>query len=328
MERALNAEAIERVMVIGTGIMGPGIAQAFAAGGREAVLVSRSEDGLARGMAAIQSNLRAMEQAGLLSAEDTDLVLRAVRGSTDLEGEAARADLVVECVIEDLPVKRALFARLDRVCPPRILLASDTSGLRITDIASEMEHPERAATTHFWNPPHLMPLVEIVRGERTSAEAVETLRAVLLDIGKRPVVVRKDVLGQLGNRIWHAVKREAMHVVQEGIATVEEVDMAISTGFGLRLPVYGALEHTDHVGVDLNLYIHEYLFPDLCNSTEPLAIERGMAERGDLGVKTGRGFYDWSQRSADEVKRRRDAFLMAMARDLYPPARPSQRTAR
>jgi 3-hydroxybutyryl-CoA dehydrogenase len=321
----LNAEAIERVVIIGSGIMGPGIAQAFAAGGREAVLVSRSEDGLARGMAAIQSNLRAMEQAGLLSAEDTDLVLRAVRGSTDLEGEAARADLVVECVIEDLPVKRALFARLDRVCAPDSLIASDTSGLRITEIASEMERPERAATTHFWNPPHLMPLVEIVKGERTSDETVETLHAILLDIGKRPVVVRKDVLGQLGNRIWHAVKREAMHVVQEGIATVEEVDMAISTGFGLRLPVHGALEHTDHVGVDLNLYIHEYLFPDLCSSTKPLAIEREMAERGDLGVKTGRGFYDWSQRSAEEVKRKRDAFLMAMARDYYPPVRPSQR---
>jgi 3-hydroxybutyryl-CoA dehydrogenase len=322
----LNAEDIKRVMVIGSGIMGPGIAQAFAAGGREAVLVSRSEDGVARGIAAIRSNLQAMEAAGLQSPEDVGLVLGAVRGSTDLDGEAAGADLVVECVIEDLPVKRALFARLDRICSPPTLIASDTSGLRITEIASEMEHPERAATTHFWNPPHLMPLVEIVKGERTSDETAETLRAVLLDIGKRPVVVRKDVLGQLGNRIWHAVKREAMHIVQEGIATVEEVDMAISTGFGLRLPAFGALEHTDHVGVDLNLYIHEYLFPDLCNSTEPLAIEREMAERGDLGVKAGRGFYDWGQRSAEEVKRKRDAFLMAMARDLYPPARPSRRT--
>jgi 3-hydroxybutyryl-CoA dehydrogenase len=325
MEGMLNAGAVQRVMVIGTGIMGPGIAQAFAAAGREAVLVSRSEDGLARGMDAIRSNLRAMEEAGLLSAEDSNLVLGAVRGSTDLEEEAAGVDLVVECVIEDLPVKRALFARLDRLCSPNALIASDTSGLRITDIASEMERPERAATTHFWNPPHLMPLVEIVKGARTSDETIDTLRAVLLDIGKTPVVVRKDVLGQLGNRVWHAVKREAMHIVQEGIATVEEVDLAISAGFGLRLPAFGTLEHTDHVGVDLNLYIHEYLYPDLCNTTEPQAIEREMAARGDLGVKTGRGFYDWSQRSAEESKRKRDAFLMAMVRDLYPPVRPTQR---
>lgn len=324
----MTADTIERVVVIGTGIMGPGIAQSFAAGGRETVLVSRSEDGLGRGLEAIRSNLRAMEDAGLISGEDAAMVQAALRGSTDLEGAAATADLVVECVIEDLPTKRALFTRLDRVCPRHALIASDTSGLRISDITTDMAHPERAATTHFWNPPHLMPLVEIVKGERTSDETLEALRMVLLDVGKRPVVVRKDMLGQLGNRIWHAVKREAMNIIQEGIATVEEVDTAIKTGFGLRLPVFGALEHTDFVGTDLNLYIHEYLFPDLCNSAEPLAIEREMVERGDLGVKTGKGFYDWSQRDAAEVKRVRDSFLMAMARDLYPPVRPTQRRPR
>lgn len=314
----MEKSSIKRVVVVGTGMMGPGIAQCFAAAGKSVTLVSRSEAGLARGRAAIEANLHALQEAGgLISPEEASRTLAAVEGSTNLAA-AAEADLVVESIVEDLQAKQALFARLDQLCPLHTLLGSNTSGLRITEISAAMVHPERAATTHYWNPPHLMPLVEIVKGERTSEDTVRTLYAVLSEIGKRPVTVHRDVPGQLGNRLLHALTREAMHIVQEGIATAEEVDIAIKTGLGLRLPVYGPLEHADLVGLDLVQAVESYLFRDLCSSPEPLDVLKDKIEKGDLGARTGKGFYDWTKRDAAQVKANRDAFLMARLKDLYP----------
>ena len=318
----MDTSSIRRVVVIGTGLMGPGIAQSFAAAGREVALVGRSPESVARGLASVRSNLKAMEAEGLITAREANRTLARIEGTTDLEGKAAGADLVTESIVEDLPTKRELFARLDRVCAPHTLLTTNTSGLPITQISAGMDHPGRAATTHYWNPPHLMPLVEIVQGDRTSQETVETLRSLLAEIGKRPVVVRKDVPGQLGNRILHAMKREAMYIVQEGIATAEEVDTAIKMGLGLRLPVYGPLEHSDLNGLEMSLAIESYLFQSLCNSTEPLPILKDKVEKGESGFKAGQGFYDWSQRDAAQVRRIRDEFLMARVKELYPPHKP------
>ncbi len=315
----MDTPPIQQVVVIGTGMMGPGIAQIFAAAGKRVTLVARSTESLARGHATLKANLRALEKEGLISGLEASRTLEAIATTTDLASVASRADLVVESIVEDLPTKQALFAQLDRLCPQQTLIASNTSGLPITKISADMRLPERAATTHFWNPPHLMPLVEIVQGMRTSEETVRRLREVLIQVGKSPVVVRKDVPGQLGNRLLHAITREAMNIVQEGIATAEEVDTAIKTGLGLRFPVYGPLEHADLVGLDLLLSIQSYLFEDLCNRTDPMPILREKTARGDLGARTGRGFYDWSRKDADQVKATRDAFLMARLKDLYPP---------
>ncbi len=315
----MESSSIRRVVVLGTGMMGPGIAQCFAAAGRAVTLVGRSEASLARGRASLEAGLRALQQGELISAQEVARTLAAVEQSTDLEAAVAEADLVVESIVEDLSAKQELFARLDRLCPESVLLTSNTSGLPITRISSGMAHPERAATTHFWNPPHLMPLVEIVKGERTSESTVRALRAVLLEIGKRPVVVQKDTPGQLGNRLLHALTREAMYIVQEGIATAEEVDTALKTGLGLRLPVYGVLEHADLVGMDLVLAVESYLLRALCNSSEPLEVLKEKAARGDLGARTGRGFYEWAEGDAARVKATRDAFLIARLKDLYPP---------
>ncbi|MGE5618699.1 MAG: 3-hydroxyacyl-CoA dehydrogenase family protein [Sphingomonadaceae bacterium] len=310
---------IQRVVVIGTGMMGPGIALAFATAGKTVVLAGRSQESLARGLSTLEAGLRTLQDAELLSPEEASLARGRVEGTADLPAAASTADVVVESIVEDLPTKQALFAQLDRLCPPQALITSNTSGLPISRITAEMSRPERAATTHFWMPPHLIPLVEIVRGERTSEDTVLRLRALLTQIGKRPVVVRRDVPGQLGNRLLGAITREAMAIVQEGIATAEEVDTAIKTGLGLRFPVYGPLEHADMVGLDLVLSVHSYLLQDLCNSPEPLAILREKAARGELGARAGRGFYDWSKKSPDEVKATRDAFILARLKDLYPP---------
>jgi 3-hydroxybutyryl-CoA dehydrogenase len=193
-------------------------------------------------------------------------------------------------------------------------LATNTSGLSITAVASRCARPERVLTTHFWNPPHLMPLVEIVKGDKTSAETAEAVRDLLQACGKTPVVVRKDRPGQLGNRLQMALLREAANIVAEGIADANDVDTVVKNGFGLRMPAYGTLEHMDMAGLDMALSILDYVAKDLYN--EPRAPEqfRERVRSGELGVKTGKGFYDWSVKSADEVKAGRDAFLVEVLR--------------
>jgi 3-hydroxybutyryl-CoA dehydrogenase len=210
--------------------------------------------------------------------------------------------------------KRDLFARMDALARPDAVLASNTSGLSITAIASGCRHPERVLTTHFWNPPHLMPLVEIVMGDQTSSAVAESVRDLLSRCGRTPVLVRKDRPGQLGNRLQMALVREAANIVAEGIADAEAVDTVARNGFGLRMPAYGIFEHQDVVGLNLGLAVLEYVARDLYN--EPRAPEhfRDLVRQGRLGAATGSGFYDWSTRSAQDVKARRDAFLVEVLR--------------
>src|SRR5204863_671572 len=181
----------------------------------------------------------------------------------------ARADLVVESAPENMEFKQNLFAHLDSIAKPNAVLTSNTSGLSITAIAARCTRPERVLTTHFWNPPHLMPLVEIVKGEKTSEAVAEAVRGLLAACGKTPVVVKKDRPGQLGNRLQMALMREAAYIVGEGIADADDVDTVVKNGFGLRMPAYGTLEHMDVTGLDLGLAVVEYVARDLYN--EPRA---------------------------------------------------------
>ncbi len=310
--------AIQRVVVIGTGMMGPGIAQGFATAGKAVTMVGRSQESLERGRASVEAILRSLQEAGFMTPEEMAETLQSIRLTTEMESAVSTADLVVESIVEDLSAKQAIFARLDGLCPPSTIITSNTSGLPITRISAEMKHPERAATTHFWMPSHLVPLVEIVMGEKTSEETALRLREVLTEVGKRPVIVRKDIPGQLGARLLAAITREAMYLVQEGVASAEEVDTAIKTGLGLRFPVYGPLEHADFAGIDLVHTTESYTFPTLCNSTETLPILNEKLAGGELGVKSGKGFYDWTQRDPVKFRAERDAFLMARLKDLYP----------
>jgi 3-hydroxybutyryl-CoA dehydrogenase len=224
--------------------------------------------------------------------------------------------MVFESVVEDLELKQQLFAQVEQLVGPDTILASNTSGLPITRIAERMQRPERAATTHFWNPPHLMPLVEIIKGERTSETTLSRLHEVLTGAGKRVVVVRKDVPGQLGNRLLHALFREAFYIVQEGVATVEDVDLALKYGPGLRFPAYGLLEHADMVGLDMMVAIDSYLFGALSNMSEPPTFVHELVAQGALGAKSGRGLYDWTRRSAADVLAARDKFVIGRLKEL------------
>ena len=296
--------------VIGTGMMGPGIAGTLALGGVAATILSRSEEGATAGLAAARRQIALLRENGLVASERADRALERLSASVAFDDVVQSADLVIESAPENLEFKQNLFARMDSIARPDCVLASNTSGLSITAIASRCSGPERVLTTHFWNPPHLMPLVEIVKGERTSGQVAAGVFDLLAACGKTPVVVKRDTPGQLGNRLQMALVREAVHIVAEGIADARDVDVAAKNGFGLRLPVYGILEHMDMVGLDMACSITDYVAQDLYNQPRAPQLFRDLVARGELGVKSGRGFYDWSSRSAEELKALRDRFVL------------------
>lgn len=304
-----------RAVVIGTGMMGPGIALTLARGGLEVKIAGRTSESVDRGIRSFRSNLQILKDNRLLRSKETGRIESLVSGTTNLLEETARADLVIESIIENLNQKQDLFGRLEQVCPATTVFTSNTSGIRISEIASHLTHPERMVTTHFWNPSHLMPLVEVILGERSAAGVGESVADLLRRCGKIPVLVCKDYPGQVGNRIFHAVIREAAYIVQEGICSPEDVDTVIKNSFGLRFPVYGPLDHIDLVGLDMVSAIQSYVAPHLCNVPGCLSIFQEKVDRGDLGVKTGKGFYDWSKRNVEEVRRVRDDFIIRHLRE-------------
>jgi len=300
--------------VIGTGMMGPGIAGALALGGLQATILGRSEESAAKGLAAARTQLRILADNALAEMIEVREAFDRLTASSMFDRTVGNADLVIESVPENMDLKQKLFGRMDSIANKFAVLASNTSGLSITAIASRCRHPERVLTAHFWNPPHLMPLVEIVRGEKTSPQAVQSVRDLLAACGKVPVVVKRDRPGQLGNRLQMALVREAAYIVEEGIADVEDVDLVAKNGFGLRMPAYGIFEHQDAVGLDMGLGIVDYVAQDLYNLPRAPNFYRAKVAHGDLGAKTGKGFYDWSKKSIEEVKARRDQFVIDVLR--------------
>lgn len=305
---------IQHVAVIGSGQMGPGIAQTCATAEYATTLIARSVTGIEKAQAKIRANLTAMSQYDLARADEIDTIIARIVFRTDGLAGAADADLVIEAAVEDLPLKQQLFADLEGVCRSDAILASTTSGLLATDIGAQTHHPERVIVAHYWNPPHLLPLVEVAPSPRTAPEVTEAVTAFLHSTGHAPALVRKDALGFIANRLQHALWREALAIVERGIASPHDVDEAMKTSFGARTPVLGIFEHMDLVGLDFVQYLHSYLLADLDTQPGPNAELQARVSRGDLGAKTGRGFYDWSVKSAAEVIRARDTELLERAR--------------
>lgn len=298
--------------------MAVGIAQAFAAAGFATRVWARSESSVQRASAALERNLAETARAGLLS--DPAGARARVSFTTDLREAVEAATAVIEAVKEDLALKQELFARLDELCDPEALLGTNTSGLSVTAIASHARHPGRILATHFWNPAHLIPLVEVGRGRQTAAEAVDRAVELLRRIGKVPVVVRKEVPGFIGTRLQQALVREAIYLLEQEVATAEDIDTVVKTSFGLRFPVIGPLETTDLGGLDVVAAIHRYLLPELCNETRPSPLLTKYVEAGRLGVKTGAGFYDWTPERIEAVTRARDTELAERLKKMRGPA--------
>jgi 3-hydroxybutyryl-CoA dehydrogenase len=298
--------AIQTAAVIGTGMMGPGIATTLAIGGVPVTILSRSAESAGDAMRRANGFAELLAAHGLAQPGWAPITC-----SADVDSVVPEADLVIESAPENMEFKQALFAHLDAIAKPDAILASNTSGLSITAIASQCQRfPERVVTAHFWNPPHLMPLVEIVLGKQTSMAVAQELRELFLRCGKTPVIVKKDTPGQLGNRIQSALIRECVNILEQGIADVEDIDLAVKSGFGLRLPEYGVFEHADAVGLDLAMAVADYVTRDLSNRVGASDAMKERVARGDLGVKTGKGFYDWSKKDWNEVRARRDGFVL------------------
>jgi len=304
-----------RAVVVGTGMMGPGIAVTLATGGIATCLVSRKSETADEGLLQAKALLSTLEKQGLLSSAQLATALQCLSSSTDVVAQVVNADFVVESIPEDLALKQHFFRQLAGAASRKTILASNTSGISISAIAEGCEHPERILTTHFWNPPYLMPLVEVVMGQHTAEPVAQQTLDILKRCGKTPVLVRKDTPGQLGNRLQHALVREAIHIIHAGIASVEDVDLAVKNGFGLRLPVWGVLEHADAVGLDLVKSVQDYVLPALRNENyaDPLLTQK--VQEGNLGAKSGQGFYDWTVRDMSAAKARRDEFLVRFLRD-------------
>ena len=275
-----------RIAVIGAGLMGHGIAQVFALAGHDVTITDAVAANLETVKSRITANLRDL-------GDDVSAVER-VRPCADL-GETVRdADYVVEAVLEDLPLKQKLFVDIERHVSPDTILASNTSVIPITQIMSPLERRERALGTHWWNPPYLVPLVEVIGTQWTSAAAIETTIALHKAAGKTPVHVRKDVPGFVGNRLQHALWRECIALVENDICDAETVDTVIKASFGRRLAVLGPLENADLVGTDLTLAIHRTVLPDLDRTPGPSPYLEGLVVAGKLGMKSGEGFRRWT----------------------------------
>jgi 3-hydroxybutyryl-CoA dehydrogenase len=272
--------------VLGAGLMGHGIAQVFALAGHEVMIYDSFAASLDSAKARILTNLKDLG--------DDQKAIDRITPNADL-GQAVRdADYVVEAVLEDLPLKQKLFAEIEKHVRPDTILASNTSVIPITKIMERLERRERALGTHWWNPPFLVPLVEVIETQWTTPKTVEWTMALHAAAGKKPAHVKKDVPGFIGNRLQHALWREAIALVEQGICDAETVDNVIKAAFGRRLAVLGPLENADMVGTDLTLAIHKTVLPDIDSRPGPSPYLEKLVKDGKLGFKSGEGFRKWS----------------------------------
>jgi 3-hydroxybutyryl-CoA dehydrogenase len=301
---------MSKVVIIGAGMMGAGIAACSSLAGESTILVDTERSRVETGARRVVENIRQLSEAGVVNSEQANRASHLLQTDVDISTAITDADLIIEAITENLSAKQELFQKLDSIVDPSVIIASNTSGLRITDITRDVVHRERTATTHFWFPGHLVPLVEIVMSEYTTETTAETLRETLVRWGKAPVIVRKDFPGQLANRILQAVIREAINIVEIGLASPADVDTAIKAGMALRFPVWGPLEHIDAVGLDLALSVQRDVLPELRNETTPSDMLQALCAENKLGYKTGSGFYDWKKKDMSELAARRDEFII------------------
>jgi len=294
-----------RIGILGAGLMGHGIAQVFAAKGHDVSVF----DTAAPALAVLRDKVRGVSS----DLGEVPACAEKVTPCADLADAVRAADVVFEAGPENLEIKQRLFAEVERHAPAEALLASNTSVIPITQIMKGLERRERTLGTHWWNPPFLVPLVEVIRTADTSDAAVASMTELLASAGKTPVTVNKDVPGFVGNRLQHALWREAMALVQNGVCDAETVDTVIKASFGRRLAVLGPLETADLVGTDLSLAIHETVLPDIDRTPGPLPYLAQLVKDGKLGMKTGEGFRRWTPEQAAAVRKN----LVDYLKDLH-----------
>jgi 3-hydroxybutyryl-CoA dehydrogenase len=294
---------LDTVAVIGNGIIGHGVAQMYALGGKQVHLIGRSDASLARAVEQIRASLSDFERHGLTTAADAEAAVGRIACTTDLEA-ASGAEFVVEAVTEDLPLKHRIFGELDRICRPPTVLGS-SSGQPASALVENVGHRERVIATHFWYPPQLIPLVEVCAGPETGPDVLAWTCDAIRACGKEPVVVDREIPGFIGNRLQFAMLREAWALWASGAASAEAIDAVVRNSVGRRLGITGPIESADVGGLDTMYHFASFLVPHLDVSPEPPDAIRELVEAGNRGVPSGRGVYDWSERDADALLRAR-----------------------
>lgn len=296
-----------KISVFGAGKMGTGIALQFAVKGFDVKLLAYDEKEQKSSALVIEDNLKLLAENGLVSPEIAAQARQRVDIVLDFDEAAREADFAIECILENMELKQNYFVRLDQACKPEAVLCTNTSVMSITQIASKAQHKERILGTHFWNPPFLIPLVEVVRTADVSDKSVNAVCDVLRAAGKKPIVVKKDVPGFIANRMQNALGREAVSIVANGIADPKDVDDAVKYSFGMRLGTSGPIEQIDGIGADLCLNISSYLYQYLEDSHEPSPLLKEKVEKGELGFKTGGvGMQTWTP---EEMKAYNDGLI-------------------
>ncbi len=308
---------IRNVAVLGAGTMGVGIGLLFAMKGYPVKLIySCDQDKNSAPLERMKRALNILCDNDVVDPSKVDAILSNVTITDDLATGANFADIIFECIIENLTIKQDFFKKLDALCDEDTILASNTSAISITEIAETSKNKSRIIGTHYWNPPYLIPLVEVVKTKDVSEDTVNRVCELLDDAGKKPVIVNKDVPGFLANRMQHALFREALYIIEQGIAEPKAVDDAIKYGFGMRLGIMAPVGVMDMGGLDLTYAIHDYLFKDLCNDREPAAILKEKIDEGKLGFKTGEGLMSWTGEEIDHEKEQLTENLIKVARVL------------
>jgi 3-hydroxyacyl-CoA dehydrogenase len=307
---------IRKVVVAGAGTMGPGIAAVFASHGFDVALTDVQEAALERAKATVETVYAILVREGFLdqpAADDGRARLQFVAG---LDAAMKDADYVVETIPEKLALKQEFFRQAEAMVRPETILASNTSGIPVTKLAEVCQHPERVIGMHWSNPPHIIPVIEVIRGAQTSDQAVDVTRQLVEKIGMIPVEVLRDVAGFVENRILYAIMREALHLVEQGVATPEAVDTITKWGIGYKLSVIGPLELLDVAGLDIYHSVASYLNADLSNETGVSSAITDKVEAGDLGIKSGRGLFEYQADEIPALVQRRTRLLLDVKKAL------------
>ncbi|MBU3156643.1 3-hydroxyacyl-CoA dehydrogenase family protein [Clostridium estertheticum] len=306
--------SIKNITVFGPGMMGSGIAQVFAGCEELKVTIFIREKVEYDCMDKIKANLAVFEGKEIITKDEISNILSRIVLTENIEVAIKDADFIIECIPENMELKQNLFARLESMCRPDTIFATNTSVMSITEISEKCSNKSRIVGCHFWNPPYLIPLVEVVKSDYTSEDVMNRTMELLKKAKKHPIRVGKDVPGFVANRLQHALWREAISIVERGIADAATVDEAIKFGFGLRLPILGPMENADMVGTDLTLSIHSYILKHLESSTEPSPLLKEKVKQGNIGFKTGKGFQKWTP---EQVKESNDGLREYLIKVLY-----------
>lgn len=300
----MKLENVNHIAIIGTGMIGASMAVLFTGNGYKTTMLANT--GAAKGLESYNTYYKDLIEKKLVTSAQAATCAKLLHFTQKYE-DLADADFIFECVVERLSIKHAVYKELEKHCKQFKAIASSTSAISVEDLAEGLEQKEKFSVAHPFNPPHLVPFVEVVKSNFTSNESIKVITDILESVGREVVVMKKSAPGFIANRLQHALFREAVHMVEQGITTPEDIDKALQFSFIPRYTSIGLFEHFDYAGLDMIVSIEDYLFPTLSNAKKTQDYIRTLHDAGQLGFKTGKGVYDWSKKDVNNFRQRASA---------------------